>query len=280
LILSYPLGHALIKNVIAQNILQYSGFVGYAIWGLNLLVWLGVSYIAYLILFNLINTIIRVHAYMYKGFYHSTTESVAVLSDKLKLLAKEYGFYSVCVNGANVEYAFSQVKDSDVKVAAVVGFPLGAMATDVKVFEAKKAIEDGASEIDMVINVGALKDKDYDLVENEIRRIKEAIGKNVLKVIIETCYLTDEEKVKACELAVNANADFVKTSTGFGTGGATFEDVELMKKTVGDKAKVKASGGVRDFETAKKYIELGAERLGTSSGIAIVTGVENKSSGY
>lgn len=154
------------------------------------------------------------------------------------------------------------------------------MATDVKVFEAKKAIEDGASEIDMVINVGALKDKDYDLVENEIRRIKEAIGKNILKVIIETCYLTDEEKVKACELAVNANADFVKTSTGFGTGGATFEDVELMKKTVGDKAKVKASGGVRDFETAKKYIELGAERLGTSSGIAIVTGDENKSSGY
>ena len=198
----------------------------------------------------------------------ATREDIKKLCDE----AKEYGFYSVCVNGANVEYAFSQVKDSDVKVAAVVGFPLGAMATDVKVFEAKKAIEDGASEIDMVINVGALKDKEYDLVENEIRRIKEAIGKNVLKVII--------EKVKACELAVNANADFVKTSTGFGTGGATFEDVELMKKTVGDKAKVKASGGVRDFETAKKYIELGVERLGTSSGIAIVTGAENKSSGY
>lgn len=209
----------------------------------------------------------------------ATREDIKKLCDE----AKEYGFYSVCVNGANVEYAFSQVKDSDVKVvkvAAVVGFPLGAMATDVKVFEAKKAIEDGASEIDMVINVGALKDKDYELVENEIRRIKEAIGKNVLKVIIETCYLTDEEKVKACELAVNANADFVKTSTGFGTGGATFEDVELMKKTVGNKAKVKASGGVRDFETAKKYIELGAERLGTSSGIAIVTGDENEGSGY
>ena len=135
----------------------------------------------------------------------ATKEDIKKLCDE----AKEYGFYSVCV------------------VAAVVGFPLGAMATDVKVFEAKKAIEDGASEIDMVINVGALKDKDYDLVENEIRRIKEAIGKNILKVIIETCYLTDEEKVKACELAVNANADFVKTSTGFGTGGATFEDVEL-----------------------------------------------------
>jgi deoxyribose-phosphate aldolase len=154
------------------------------------------------------------------------------------------------------------------------------MATDVKVFEAKKATEDGASEIDMVINIGALKDKDYDLVENEIRKIKEAIGSNVLKVIIETCYLTDEEKVKACELSVNANADFVKTSTGFGVGGATFEDVALMKKTVGDKAQVKASGGVKDFETAKKYIELGATRLGTSSGITIVTGLESEKTGY
>ena len=206
----------------------------------------------------------------------ATKENVKKLCDE----AKEYGFYSVCVNGANVKYAFSQVKDSNVKVAAVVGFSLGAMATDVKVFEAKKAIEDGASEIDMVINIGALKDKDYDLVENEIRKIKEAIGSNVLKVIIETCYLTDDEKVKACELSVNAKADFVKTSTGFGTGGATFEDVELMKKTVGDKAEVKASGGVKDLETAKKYIELGATRLGTSSGIAIVTGLESEKAGY
>ena len=117
-------------------------------------------------------------------------------------------------------------------------------------------------------------------MENEIRKIKEAIGSNVLKVIIETCYLTDDEKVKACELSVNAKADFVKTSTGFGTGGATFEDVELMKKTVGDKAEVKASGGVKDLETAKKYIELGAARLGTSSGIAIVTGLESGKTGY
>lgn len=213
---------------------------------------------------------------------HTILKAAATKEDVKKLCdeAKEYGFYSVCVNGANVEYAFSQVKDSDVKVAAVVGFPLGAMATDTKVFEAKKAIEDGASEIDMVINIGALKDKDYGLVENEIRKIKEAIGSNVLKVIIETCYLTDEEKVKACELSVNAKADFVKTSTGFGTGGATFEDVELMKKTVGDKAEVKASGGVKDLETAKKYVELGATRLGTSSGIAIVTGLESGKTGY
>ena len=213
---------------------------------------------------------------------HTILKATATKEDVKKLCdeAKEYGFYSVCVNGANVEYAYSEVKDSDVKVAAVVGFPLGAMETDVKVFEAKKAIEDGASEIDMVINVGALKDKDYDLVENEIRKIKEAIGSNVLKVIIETCYLTDDEKVKACELSVNAKADFVKTSTGFGTGGATFEDVELMKKTVGDKAEVKASGGVKDLETAKKYVELGATRLGTSSGIAIVTGLESGKTGY
>ena len=213
---------------------------------------------------------------------HTILKATATKEDVKKLCdeAKEYGFYSVCVNGANVEYAYSQVKDSDVKVAAVVGFPLGAMAKDVKVFEAKKAIEDGASEIDMVINIGALKDKHYDLVENEIRKIKEAIGSNVLKVIIETCYLTDDEKVKACELSVNAKADFVKTSTGFGTGGATFEDVELMKKTVGDKAEVKASGGVKDLETAKKYIELGATRLGTSSGITIVTGLESEKTGY
>mgnify|MGYP003615687692 FL=1 len=213
---------------------------------------------------------------------HTLLKAVATKKDIEKLCneAKEYEFYSVCVNGANVAEAYKQVKDTNVKVAAVIGFPLGAMATDVKVFEAKKAIEDGASEIDMVINVGALKDKDYDFVENEIRKIKEAIGNNILKVIIETCYLTDEEKVKACELSVNANADFVKTSTGFGTGGATFEDVELMKKTVGDKAQVKASGGVKDLDTANKYIELGATRLGTSSGIEIIKGLEIEEGKY
>ena len=156
------------------------------------------------------------------------------------------------------------------KVAAVVGFPLGAMTTAAKVFEAKEAIKNGASEIDMVINVAKLQDGEYGYVEEEIRQIKEAIGKNVLKVIIETCYLSDEEKVKACELSLKAKADFVKTSTGFGTGGATFEDVKLMKSVVGDNAKVKASGGVKDKETAEKYVELGAERLGTSSGIEII----------
>lgn len=213
---------------------------------------------------------------------HTLLKAVATKKDIEKLCneAKEYEFYSVCVNGANVANAYKQVKDTNVKVAAVIGFPLGAMATDVKVFEAKKAIEDGASEIDMVINVGALKDGNYEYVEKEIAEIKKAIGDNVLKVIIETCYLTDEEKVKACELSVNANADFVKTSTGFGTGGATFEDVELMKKTVGDKAQVKASGGVKDLDTAKKYIELGATRLGTSSGIEIIKGLEIEEGKY
>lgn len=213
---------------------------------------------------------------------HTLLKAVAQKKDIKKLCdeAKEYNFYSVCVNGAYVSYAFNELKNSDVKVAAVVGFPLGAMSKDAKVFEAKKAIEDGASEIDMVINVGALKDKEYEYVRDEIKEIKEAIGSNVLKVIIETCYLTEEEKVKACELSLEAKADFVKTSTGFGTGGATFSDVELMKKIVGNNAEVKASGGVKDLETAKKYIELGATRLGTSSGIEIIKGLEIEDGKY
>ena len=203
---------------------------------------------------------------------HTILKATASSADVQKLCeeAIEYEFYSVCVNGCYVADAKHLLQGTDVKVAAVVGFPLGAMTTASKVFEAKEAIENGASEIDMVINIAKLKDGEFDYVENEIRLIKEAIGDNVLKVIIETCYLTDEEKVKACELSLVAKADFVKTSTGFGTGGATYEDVKLMKSVVGDNAKVKASGGVRDKETAQKYVDLGAERLGTSSGIEIV----------
>ena len=203
---------------------------------------------------------------------HTILKATASSSDVQKLCeeAIEHEFYSVCVNGCYVADAKQLLQGTDVKVAAVVGFPLGAMTTAAKVFEAKEAVENGASEIDMVINVAKLKDGEIDYVENEIRLIKEAIGDNVLKVIIETCYLTDEEKVKACELSLAAKADFVKTSTGFGTDGATYEDVKLMKSVVGDNAKVKASGGVRDKETAQKYIDLGAERLGTSSGIDIV----------
>ena len=203
---------------------------------------------------------------------HTILKAPASSADVQKLCeeAIEHEFYSVCVNGCYVADAKHLLQGTDVKVAAVVGFPLGAMTTASKVFEAKEAIENGASEIDMVINVAKLKDGEFDYVENEIRLIKEAIGNNVLKVIIETCYLTDEEKVKACELSLVAKADYVKTSTGFGTGGATYEDVKLMKSVVGDNAKVKASGGVRDKETAQKYVDLGAERLGTSSGIEIV----------
>ena len=203
---------------------------------------------------------------------HTILKATASSSDVQKLCeeAIEHEFYSVCVNGCYVADAKQLLQGTDVKVAAVVGFPLGAMTTAAKVFEAKEAVENGASEIDMVINIAKLKDGEFEYVENEIRQIKEAIGDNVLKVIIETCYLTDEEKVKACELSLVAKADFVKTSTGFGTGGATYEDVKLMKSVVGDNAKVKASGGVRDKETAQKYVNLGAERLGTSSGIDIV----------
>ena len=203
---------------------------------------------------------------------HTILKATASSTDIQKLCeeAIEHEFYSVCVNGCYVADAKHLLQGTDVKVAAVVGFPLGAMTTASKVFEAKEAIENGASEIDMVINVAKLKDGEFDYVENEIRLIKEAIGDNVLKVIIETCYLTDEEKVKACELSLVAKADFVKTSTGFGTGGATYEDVKLMKSVVGDNAKVKASGGVRDKKTAQKYVDLGSERLGTSSGIEIV----------
>ena len=203
---------------------------------------------------------------------HTILKATASGTDVQKLCeeAIEHEFYSVCVNGCYVVDAKHLLQGTDVKIAAVVGFPLGAMTTAAKIFEAKEAVENGASEIDMVINVAKLKDGEFEYVENEIRQIKEAIGDNVLKVIIETCYLTDEEKVKACELSLVAKADFVKTSTGFGTDGATYEDVKLMKSVVGDNAKVKASGGVRDKETAQKYVELGAERLGTSSGIDIV----------
>ena len=203
---------------------------------------------------------------------HTILKATASSTDVQKLCeeAIEHEFYSVCVNGCYVADAKHLLQGTDVKVAAVVGFPLGAMTTAAKVFEAKEAVENGASEIDMVINIAKLKDGEFEFVENEIRQIKEVIGNNVLKVIIETCYLTDEEKVKACELSLAAKADFVKTSTGFGTGGATYEDVKLMKSVVGDNAKVKASGGVRDKETAQKYVDLGAERLGTSSGIEIV----------
>lgn len=200
---------------------------------------------------------------------HTNLKADASIKDIKNLVdeAVDHDFYSVCVNSANVKL----IKDynKDVRIAAVVGFPLGAMAKEAKVFEAKKTIEDGACEIDMVINVGRLKDGEYAYVEDEIREIKEAIGSNVLKVIIETCLLTDDEKIKACELAVAAGADFVKTSTGFSTGGATVSDVKLMAETVGDKAKVKASGGIHTREEALAMIKAGASRIGASKSIDI-----------
>lgn len=204
---------------------------------------------------------------------HTVLKATTTIEDIKKLCAeaKEYKFFSVCVNGAYVKLAKDELAGSDVKIAAVVGFPLGAMTKEAKVFEAKEAIANGASEIDMVINIGLMKSGNYNAVGEEIRAIKEAIGDNVLKVIFETCYLNEAEKIKACELSVEAKADFVKTSTGFGTDGATVEDIELMKKAVDGKAEIKASGGVRDFETAKRYIDMGVTRLGTSSGVQLMT---------
>ncbi|GMQ63704.1 deoxyribose-phosphate aldolase [Vallitalea maricola] len=186
--------------------------------------------------------------------------------------AKKYNFASVCINPSYVKYVAESLKETDVMTCTVIGFPLGATPKEVKAFETVNAIENGADEVDMVINIGYLKSKKYKEVEEDIEAVVNAAkGKAHVKVIIETCLLTDDEKVKACELSVKAGADFVKTSTGFSTGGATLEDVRLMKETVGDKAKVKASGGVRDYETAVAMIEAGADRIGTSSGVAFVS---------
>lgn len=183
--------------------------------------------------------------------------------------AKEYGFMSVCVNGYYTALVAKELAGSDVKVCTVVGFPLGQMSTVSKALEAAAAVKDGAQEIDMVLNVAALKDGLLDVVLADIRAVRESCRGAVLKVIIETCLLTEEEKVTACRLAKEAGADFVKTSTGFSTGGAEVSDVALMRKTVGNEMGVKASGGIRDKETAQKMIEAGANRLGTSATISI-----------
>jgi deoxyribose-phosphate aldolase len=186
--------------------------------------------------------------------------------------AREYHFYSVCINSSYVELAAMELSGSQTKVCAVVGFPLGAMELNSKAFEADQACLHGATEIDMVIHVGALKEGRYDYVSNDIAAVVSVAADYdaKVKVILETCLLTKEEIIKACELAVQAGADFVKTSTGFSTGGATVEDVALMRATVGEKAQVKASGGIRDIEKAKEMIAAGADRLGTSASIAIV----------
>lgn len=196
----------------------------------------------------------------------ATKEQITKLCEE----ARQYDFASVCVNTCYVPLAKQLLAGSDVKVCCVVGFPLGAMDTVSKAFEAKTAVENGAQEVDMVINIGALKDKDYDYVTKDIAAVVESSKPAIVKVIIEACLLTDEEKVEACKCSMNAKAEFVKTSTGFSTHGATPEDVALMKKTVGDVCKVKAAGGVRSYDDAMKMIEAGADRLGCSAGIKVM----------
>ncbi len=207
---------------------------------------------------------------------HTNLRPYATREDIMKLCdeAIEYNFYAVCVNPYRVKLAkdYLREKKADVKVVSVIGFPLGATPTEVKVFEAERALEDGADELDMVINIGALKDKDYDYMKRDIEEVVKVAHERgaKVKVIIETCYLTEEEKVKACELAKEAGADFVKTSTGFGTGGATVEDVRLMRRVVGPDMGVKAAGGIRTFQKAVEMIEAGANRIGASSSVKIM----------
>ena len=211
----------------------------------------------------------------YSGLIDHTLLKADATKEQIQRLceeAKQYHFASVCVNPTWVKYASELLQGTKVKVCTVIGFPLGSNTPEVKAFETKNAIENGAQEVDMVINIGALKDRDYELVERDIRAVTEvATGKALTKVIIETCLLTDEEKMRVCEIAVKAGTDFVKTSTGFSTGGATVEDVALMRKTVGPDIGVKASGGVRNKKDAKAVIEAGATRIGASAGISIVT---------
>jgi len=204
----------------------------------------------------------------------ATKEQVKILCEE----AKQYSFASVCVNPTWVHYASELLAGTEVEVCTVIGFPLGATTSATKAFETTNAIENGATEVDMVINIGALKDKNYDLVKEDIKAVVDAAkGKALTKVIIETSLLTDEEKEKACVLAVEAGTDFVKTSTGFSTGGATVEDIALMRKTVGPDIGVKASGGVRSSEDTEKMIAAGATRIGASSGVAIVNGLTSNS---
>lgn len=209
---------------------------------------------------------------------HTLLKQDATMKEIKKLCdeAKQFDFMSVCVNPCYVPYAHKLLKDSNVKVCTVIGFPLGQNLTSTKVQETIDCINHGADEIDMVINVGKLKDRDFDYIENEISQIRNVCHDKILKVILETCLLTDEEIVDACHLSLNAKADFVKTSTGFSKGGATIHAVKLMRDTVKDKMGVKASGGIHSYQDAINMINAGATRIGASSGVAIVSG-NNKS---
>ena len=214
---------------------------------------------------------------------HTLLKPQASEEDIIKICAeaKKYGFASVCVNAYYTSLVSNELQGTDVKTCIVVGFPLGATTKEVKAFEAKQAIENGAQEIDMVVNVGAIKSNKYDVVKEDIKAVVDAAsGRALVKVILETCLLTDEEKVKVCEIAKEVGANFVKTSTGFSTGGATVHDIKLMRKTVGEEMGVKASGAVRTTEDAKAVIEAGASRIGASSSIAIVEGTKDSNSNY
>ncbi|GGB12111.1 deoxyribose-phosphate aldolase [Macrococcus hajekii] len=202
-------------------------------------------------------------------------ESTTAQIDKLVAEAKEYQFKSVCVNPAYVQYCAERLKGTDVLVCTVIGFPLGATTTAVKAFETTDAIENGAGEVDMVINIGALKEGNDDYVYQDIKAVVDAAAGVTTKVIIETSLLTDEEKCRACELAKKAGASFVKTSTGFSTGGATVEDVKLMRDTIGPDMGVKASGGVRSLQDVEGMIEAGATRIGASAGVDILKGQQS-----
>lgn len=206
-------------------------------------------------------------------YFDHTILNPAATRDEVVQVCKEaveYNFFSVCVNPVHIKMVSRELSGSNVKVCSVVGFPLGAARPDIKAAETGAAISDGAHEIDMVINVGALKDNDLAFVEKDIKAVVEAANRRDVKVIIETCLLNEEEKINACKMAQKAGASFVKTSTGFSTGGATCEDVALMKKTIGSHMKIKASGGIKTLEQAVSMIEAGADRIGASAGIAII----------
>lgn len=214
---------------------------------------------------------------------HTALKPNVTEDDILKLTqeAKEYQFFSVCVNPTWVKLASEELEGTSVDVCTVIGFPLGANTSEVKAFETKDAIANGATEVDMVINVGELKSGNFDYVKEDIKAVVEAAkGKALVKVILETCLLTDDEIRLASQLAKEAGADFVKTSTGFSTGGATVEAVKIMRETVGDEMGVKASGGIHNAEDAEKMVAAGATRIGASAGIAIVTGATSKTKGY
>lgn len=207
---------------------------------------------------------------------HTLLKAFATEDDIKKLCeeAKEFDFKSVCINPCNVKLASKCLENSDVLVCTVIGFPLGANTIETKVFETKDAIKNGAQEIDMVINIGKAKEHNYDYIEKEIKSVVESSNGLTVKVIIETCYLTDDEKIEVCKAATRAKATFVKTSTGFGTGGANAHDVKLMKENISDNMFVKASGGVKNLEDLKEMVNAGASRIGASSGVAIMNGLK------